>query len=58
MDIGSICQKSVVTVNESDELTTAAQLMREQHIGSLVDELQDVSGSIRNPQRIAVALRP
>lgn len=36
MDIGSICQKSVVTVHQSDGLTTAAQLMREKHIGYLM----------------------
>lgn len=36
MDIGSICQQSVITVRHSDELTAAARLMREKHIGYLV----------------------
>ena len=33
MNIGKLCQRSVVTARRSDELTTAAQLMREKHIG-------------------------
>jgi CBS domain-containing protein len=36
MDIGKICNRNVVTVRETDELTRAAQLMREKHIGYLV----------------------
>jgi len=36
MDIGSICQQGVITVTRFDELTTAARLMREKHIGYLV----------------------
>ncbi|HET9106543.1 MAG TPA: CBS domain-containing protein [Steroidobacteraceae bacterium] len=36
MDIGKICNRNVVTVREADELTRAARLMREQHIGYLV----------------------
>ncbi len=36
MDIESICQRSVITVRHSDDLTTAARLMREKHIGYLV----------------------
>ena len=36
MDIGKICNRNVVTVHEADELTLAAQLMREKHIGYLV----------------------
>lgn len=36
MDIGSICQQSVITVRHSDDLTAAARLMREKHIGYLV----------------------
>lgn len=36
MDIGKICNRNVVTVREVDELTRAAQLMREKHIGYLV----------------------
>jgi CBS domain-containing protein len=36
MDIGTICNRNVVTAREGDELTLAAQLMREKHIGYLV----------------------
>ena len=36
MDIGKLCNRNVVTVREMDELTSAAQLMREKHIGYLV----------------------
>jgi CBS domain-containing protein len=36
MDIGKICNRNVVTAREADELTRAAQVMREKHIGYLV----------------------
>jgi len=36
MNIGQICQRRVVTVSASDDLASAARLMREQHIGYLV----------------------
>ena len=36
MDIGKICSRNVITVRELDELTLAAQLMREKHIGYLI----------------------
>lgn len=36
MNIKEICQHRVVTVRRSDELRTAAKLMREQHVGFLV----------------------
>ncbi len=36
MDVGSICQRLVVTVSRSDEVVQAAQLMREKHVGYLV----------------------
>lgn len=36
MKVGDICSRNVVTVRESDDLTTAAQLMRQRHIGYLV----------------------
>jgi CBS domain-containing protein len=36
MNVGQICQRKVVTVRPMDELTAAAQLMREQHVGYLV----------------------
>jgi CBS domain-containing protein len=36
MQVGDICSRNVVTVRELDELTAAAQLMRQKHIGYLV----------------------
>jgi CBS domain-containing protein len=36
MNIGQICQRRAVTVQPTDELRTAAKLMRENHIGFLV----------------------
>ncbi|HUK03071.1 MAG TPA: CBS domain-containing protein [Steroidobacteraceae bacterium] len=36
MNVGDICQKNAITVRESDELTSAAKLMREEHVGYLV----------------------
>jgi CBS domain-containing protein len=36
MNVGEICVRNVVTVLEVDELTKAAEVMREKHIGYLV----------------------
>ena len=36
MNVGEISQRNVVTVRDFDELTAAAELMRERHVGSLV----------------------
>jgi CBS domain-containing protein len=36
MDIGSICKRPIVTIEGSESLQRAAQLMREQHVGALV----------------------
>jgi len=36
MDIGTLCNRNVIMVRELDELTLAAKLMREKHIGYLV----------------------
>lgn len=36
MNVGQICQHRAITVAPSDELRTAAKLMRENHIGFLV----------------------
>lgn len=35
-NIGLICHRDVVTIRESDDLTTAAQRMREKHVGFLI----------------------
>lgn len=36
MKISEICTRNVVTVREFDDLTTAARLMRERHVGYLI----------------------
>ena len=36
MNIGEICRRTVITMGEHEELTRAAELMREQHIGYLI----------------------
>ena len=36
MKVGDICSRNVVTVREFDDLTAAARLMRQRHIGYLV----------------------
>ncbi len=36
MNVGDICQRNVITVRDFDELTSAAGLMREKHVGYLV----------------------
>jgi CBS domain-containing protein len=36
MNVGDICQRNVVTVRDFDELTSAARLMREKHVGYVV----------------------
>jgi CBS domain-containing protein len=36
MNISELCRRDVVTVHGSDDLVTAARLMRERHIGYLV----------------------
>jgi CBS domain-containing protein len=36
MNVGEICVRNVITVLEVDELTKAAEVMREKHIGYLV----------------------
>lgn len=44
MDIGRICNRNVITVREGDELTLAARLMREKHVGYLVVVKPDLAG--------------
>ena len=36
MNVGKMCKRNVVTVRELDELNSAAELMREKHVGYLV----------------------
>ena len=45
MNVGEICVRNVVTVSESDELSKAAGVMRERHVGYLVVIEAKVDGS-------------
>jgi CBS domain-containing protein len=36
MEVGAVCQRLVFVIRGSDEVTRAAQLMREKHVGYLV----------------------
>jgi len=36
MNVAKLCRENVVTIRQSEELTAAAELMRERHIGYLV----------------------
>jgi CBS domain-containing protein len=36
MNVGEMCKKTAVTVRSFDDLSAAAELMRERHIGSLI----------------------
>ena len=49
MNIGTICQRNVVTVRPFDDLTAAAQLMREKHIGYIVVAQPDLSTNDLRP---------
>lgn len=47
MNIADIYKRSPVTVRESEDLTAAARLMRERHIGYLVVVEPQLSGAVR-----------
>jgi CBS domain-containing protein len=49
MNIAKLCRRNVVTVKPSDELTSAAEKMREQHIGYLVVVEPVLEGSSYRP---------
>jgi len=36
MQVGTLCQRLVFTICQSDEISRAAQIMREKHVGYLV----------------------
>jgi len=48
MNVGTICQRLVITVSRSDEVVAAAQLMRSKHVGYLV-VVEPVSGGGSRP---------
>ena len=49
MKVGDICARNVVSVREFDELTAAARVMRERHVGYLVVVVPTVSESALKP---------
>lgn len=49
MNAGEICKPNVVTVREFDELSAAARLMRERHVGYLI---------VVEPQPLDAKLKP
>jgi len=49
MNAGEICKPNVVTVREFDELSAAARLMRERHVGYLI---------VVEPQPLDARLKP
>jgi CBS domain-containing protein len=49
MNIANICRRNPVTVRRFDELTKAAQLMREKHVGYLVVTEPDVANGLERP---------
>jgi len=49
MKVGTTCQRLVSTVNRSDEVSAAARLMREVHVGYLVVVETDALGRGARP---------
>ncbi len=49
MNVGKVCKRNVVTVREFDELNSAAQLMREKHVGYLVVVDQNPASDMAMP---------
>ena len=49
MNLSRFCQKAVVTIRPSDEVTTAARLMREKHVGYLVVVEPAIEGEAAKP---------
>lgn len=49
MDVAQLFSRDSVTVRETDEITEAARLMREHHVGYLVVVAPDLAGSTVRP---------
>lgn len=49
MDVVRLCSRDVVTISENEEITAAARLMRERHVGYLVVVEADFAGSTYRP---------
>ena len=50
MKVGEICKSKVVTIEGGEELTAAAQRMREKHVGYLV-VVEPIGGDRSDPER-------
>lgn len=46
MSVGQICNRDTVIVRKEDAIVTAAKLMREQHVGSVV-VVEDIAGGVK-----------
>lgn len=49
MNVAQLCSRNVITVRKTDEVVTAARLMREHHVGYLVVIEPDFAGSTVRP---------
>jgi CBS domain-containing protein len=49
MDVAQLFRRDAITVRESDEVTDAARLMREHHVGYLVVVEPDLAGATVRP---------
>jgi CBS domain-containing protein len=49
MNVGNLCQRTPVTVRPFDDLTAVSQLMREEHVGSVVVVAPDVRENAFKP---------
>ena len=49
MFVSQVCKRNVITVRKHDEVTEAARLMRDRHVGYLVVVEPDFAGSTERP---------
>jgi CBS domain-containing protein len=49
MNVAQLCRRNPVTVRPHDELTSAAQLMRDRHVGYLVVVEVDLADGVQRP---------
>jgi CBS domain-containing protein len=49
MNVAKLCRRDVVTIRPHDELTSAAQLMRDRHVGYLIVVDVDVADGCQRP---------
>lgn len=49
MNVAKLCRRKVITIRPTDELTAAAELMRQEHIGYLIVVESEVAGGPLRP---------